>query len=135
MENLTVYTFNVEFYNNHHQGDVFKFITNKAIENDVDVICLQEHDITIPMELINRYQDEEGINKDKAVDVIDSGVHLGLDNVTFNEEALDGAVIFKSSTDRLVHSYSTDEFKNLYDKNGFKGLKFEKVMSSNHAPN
>ena len=77
---------------------------------------------------------EEGVNKDKAVDVIDSGVHLGLDNVSFNEDVLDGAVIFKSSTDRLVHSYGTDEFKNFYDKNGFKGLTFEKVMCRNSDP-
>lgn len=72
---------------------------------------------------------EEGVNKDKAVDVIDSGVHLGLDHIIFNEEVLDGAAVFKSSTDRLVYSYSTDEFKNLYDKNGFKGLKFEEVIA------
>ena len=63
MDSLTIYTFNVEFYNNHHQGDVFKFITNKATQNNVDVICLQEHDITIPMELVNKYKDEAGLDK------------------------------------------------------------------------
>ncbi len=70
---------------------------------------------------------EEGINKDKAVDVIDSGVHLGLDNVTFKEEVLDGAAVFKSDTDLLVYSYCTNEFKRIYEINNFKGLIFEEV--------
>ena len=39
-------------------------ITKQVFKDDVDVICLQEHDITIPVELVNRYQDEEGINKE-----------------------------------------------------------------------
>ena len=73
---------------------------------------------------------DEGVNKEKAVDLIDSGVHLGLDNITFKEEALEGAVVFKSKTDRLVYSYCTDEFKDLYEQNDFKGLKFEEVVAS-----
>ena len=73
---------------------------------------------------------EEGINDDNAVEVIDSGVHLGLDNYTFNEAFLDGALVFKTNVDRLVYSYCTDEFKNLYEANGFRGLKFEELFAN-----
>jgi len=73
---------------------------------------------------------ESETNKEKAIEVIDSGVHLGQSNVSFNEAFLEGEKVnvFKTATDRLVFSYCTDEFKKLYDSNSFKGLIFEPVV-------
>lgn len=70
---------------------------------------------------------DEAVNKESAVEVIDSGVHLGLDNVTYNESALNDAVVFKTSTDLLTYSYCTDIFKTLYEDNDLKGLHFETI--------
>lgn len=72
---------------------------------------------------------DSDINKTKAVEIIDSGVHLGQGNVSFDESVLekDSISIFKTNTDQLVFSYCTDEFKKLYEENGFKGLAFEAV--------
>jgi hypothetical protein len=63
------------------------------------------------------------------VEIIDSGVHLGQGNVSFDESflGLEGIAVFKTPTDRLVFSYCTEEFKKLYEDNGFKGLVFEPV--------
>jgi hypothetical protein len=72
---------------------------------------------------------EIAMNKDKAVEVIDSGVHLGQSNVAFNESFLDGEKIihFKSATDKLMFTYCTEKFKKIYAANNFKGLVFEPV--------
>jgi hypothetical protein len=72
---------------------------------------------------------ESAINKNKAVDIIDSGVHLGQANVAFSESFLDSEQIinFKSSTDRLMFTYCTEQFKKAYEDHGFKGLVFELV--------
>ncbi len=70
------------------------------------------------------------IDKENAVDVIDSGVHYGLDNVAFNEEYLssNGILVFKTNTDRLLHSYCTSTFKELYENKGFKGMRFDPIV-------
>lgn len=75
---------------------------------------------------------DKAVNKDKAVDIINSGVHFGQDNVAFDEEYLNsqGILVFKSGTDRLLHSYCTSEFRKVYDENGFKGLVFGEVVVS-----
>lgn len=72
---------------------------------------------------------EVAMNKDKVVEVIDSGVHLGQSNVSFNELFLNGEKIinFKSDTDKLMFTYCTEEFKKLYEDNDFKGLVFELI--------
>ena len=72
---------------------------------------------------------ESATNREKAVEIIDSGVHLGQGNVSFDESFLgsEGIAVFKTPTDRLVFSYCTEQFKKLYDDNGFKGLVFEPV--------
>jgi hypothetical protein len=51
MTTINIYTFNVQFYRDKHPGDVFAFIKKNASAHKIDVICLQEHDISIPMEL------------------------------------------------------------------------------------
>ncbi|WP_049630520.1 hypothetical protein [Cellvibrio sp. pealriver] len=72
---------------------------------------------------------ELATNKEKAVEIIDSGVHLGQGNVSFDESFLEveEIAVFKTPTDRLVFSYCTERFKKLYEVNGFKGLVFEPV--------
>lgn len=72
---------------------------------------------------------ENVVNTGEAVELIDSGVHLGLDNFTFNEAMLNGAIFFKTKADKLVYSYCTDMFKQLYEKNGLCGLIFEKITA------
>ena len=73
---------------------------------------------------------ESATNREKAVEIVDSGVHLGQGNVSFDESflGLEEMAVFKTSTDRLVFSYCTEQFKNLYENNGFKGLIFEPVI-------
>jgi hypothetical protein len=66
------------------------------------------------------------VNTDKAVDVIDSGVHMGQENVSFDEGALNDDIIFKTKVDKLIFSHCTEQFKTLYDENHFSGLIFEK---------
>jgi hypothetical protein len=69
------------------------------------------------------------IDDSKAVEVIDTGVHLGQQNVTFDEDFLrsENVTVFKSNTNKLLYSFCTDEFKKIYDENGFKGLIFDPV--------
>ena len=64
-----------------------------------------------------------------GVEVIDTGVHLGQTNVVFDEEFLDleKVAVFKSNTNKLLHSFCTEQFKKLYEDNDFKGLVFEPV--------
>jgi hypothetical protein len=70
---------------------------------------------------------DTAINLDNAVDVIESGVHLGKNNVSFDEEFLkkERVCVFKTNTDHLVYSYCTEGFRNIYDSSDFKGLNFE----------
>lgn len=72
---------------------------------------------------------DEAIDKSKAVDVIDTGVHFGKTNVAFNENFLDSEniFVFKSNTNKLLYSFCTEEFKSIYDSKKFKGLVFESV--------
>lgn len=72
---------------------------------------------------------ETAIDKSKAVEVIDTGVHFGQTNVIFDEAFLDAEKIgvFKSNTNKLLHSFCTEHFKNIYDTHNFKGLVFEAV--------
>lgn len=77
---------------------------------------------------------DNAIDKSKAVEVIDTGVHFGQTNVTFNEEFLssDNVLIFKSNTDKLLHSFCTEEFKTIYESNDFIGLIFEPIGMESH---
>lgn len=72
---------------------------------------------------------DSAVNKKKAVEIIDSGVHLGQSNVFFDESVLEkeNISIFKTNTDQLVFSYCTEQFKKLYEDYGFKGLVFEPI--------
>jgi hypothetical protein len=74
---------------------------------------------------------DSAIDKSKAVEVIDTGVHLGQTNVIFDESFLgaENILVFKSDTNKLMHSFCTAEFKKLYEENGFKGLTFEPVFN------
>lgn len=73
---------------------------------------------------------EEGIDRSHEVEVVDSGVHMGQDNIVFNEAALDGRNLFKTPTDKLRYSYCTKAFKTVYEQHAFKGLVFEEVTVS-----
>jgi len=70
---------------------------------------------------------DEVIDKSKAVEVIDTGVHFGQTNVIFDEAflAAEKISVFKSNTNKLLHSFCTEEFKKAYEVNNFKGLVFE----------
>lgn len=72
---------------------------------------------------------DSAIDMKDAIEVIDSGVHMGQSNVGYDENYLnkENKLIFKTSTDKLFSSYCTDTFKTLYDKNNFKGLVFSPV--------
>lgn len=73
--------------------------------------------------------DDKLINTDKALDNIELGVNAGLKNVSFYDDALEGAVLFKSNIDKLVSSYCTEQFKDILVINGLNGLVFEEVVS------
>ena len=70
---------------------------------------------------------KKGIDTFKAVDVIDSGVHMGQDNVLFKAEALELNLVFKTSTDKLCYTYATKTFVELFKKHKFSGLTFKPV--------
>ncbi|MBV1884164.1 MAG: hypothetical protein KUG82_21165 [Pseudomonadales bacterium] len=72
---------------------------------------------------------ESAIDFSEAIDVIDSGVHMGQDNIRFDEETLKGYCLFKSSTDKLTHTFSTKKFKSIYSENCFTGLVFNTLNS------
>lgn len=78
---------------------------------------------------------EEAIDRSSAVDIIDSGVHLGQGNVTFDEALLkkENITVFKTNTDKLVFSYCTEVFKKLVEHSGFKGLMFEEVITTKNS--
>jgi len=71
---------------------------------------------------------EEGIDRSQELEIIDSGVHMGQDNIQFDEAMLDGRCIFKTPTNKLTFSYATEAFKRLYTENDFSGLTFEKAQ-------
>lgn len=73
---------------------------------------------------------EAAINREKAVEVIDTGVHFGQSNVIFDELALNAGniIVFKTSTDKLLYSFCSEQFKKMYSANSFKGLIFEDVI-------
>lgn len=70
---------------------------------------------------------DAAIDKSKAIEVIDTGVHFGQTNVAFDEQLLasENISVFKSNTNKLLYSFCTDDFKNIYTKNNFNGLVFE----------
>ena len=70
---------------------------------------------------------DTAIDKSKAVEVIDTGVHFGQSNVAFDEIFLshEKVLVFKSNTNKLLHSFCTEHFKNIYEINNFKGISFE----------
>lgn len=73
---------------------------------------------------------DSAVNKTKAVEIIDAGVHLGQGNVSFGESVLnkDNISIFKTNTDQLVFSYCTDQFKKICEDYNLKGLIFESLF-------
>jgi hypothetical protein len=70
---------------------------------------------------------DEAMDKSKAVEVIDTGVHFGQTNIIFDETFLanEKVLVFKSDTNKLLHSFCTEDFKKIYEDHGFKGLVFE----------
>ncbi|ROS05696.1 hypothetical protein EDC56_1245 [Sinobacterium caligoides] len=68
---------------------------------------------------------ETAIDLSLAVDVVNSGVHMGQENVIFDEEQLNGRCIFKSPTNKLTFSFVTEVFRSKYDESGLTGLSFK----------
>jgi hypothetical protein len=64
-----------------------------------------------------------------AVDIVNSGVHMGQGNVKFDEEQILGHCLFKSPTNKLTSSFVTKDFKSKYDENHFTGLVFKELDS------
>lgn len=73
---------------------------------------------------------EDNIDKANSVEVIDTGVHFGQANVQFDEPLLNNEkiLIFKSNTNKLLHIFCTQNFKDLYEQSGFNGLVFKPVI-------
>jgi hypothetical protein len=72
---------------------------------------------------------EDAIDKTNGIEVIDSGVHFGTGNVSYDESALKGRIVFKTNTDTLLYSYCTESFKKLYEEHNFTGLVFDNIDS------
>lgn len=70
---------------------------------------------------------ETGIDRSRELEIVDSGVHMGQENVLFNENTLEGRCVFKTPTDKLSFSYATDTFKHVYTEHQFTGLTFEEI--------
>jgi len=70
---------------------------------------------------------ESYIDTSNAIDVVNSGVHMGQENVRFNESELKSKCVFKSPTNKLTYSFATKKFKSEYDKHKFTGLKFQEI--------
>jgi hypothetical protein len=70
---------------------------------------------------------DEAVNLNNAVERVDSGVHLGQTNVTFDEQFLNekSILLFKTKTDKLIFTYCTQVFKDQYESFGLKGIVFE----------
>lgn len=60
---------------------------------------------------------DAAVDKNKAIEVIDTGVHFGQTNMAFDEKSLtsENILVFKSNTNKLLYSFCTDEFKNVYE--------------------
>ncbi|WP_281649197.1 hypothetical protein [Parendozoicomonas sp. Alg238-R29] len=69
---------------------------------------------------------EHAIDLSEAVDVIDSGVHMGKKNVKFDESKIEDHLVFKSKTNKLTYSFATEKFKSMYSENNLTGLTFKK---------
>jgi hypothetical protein len=72
--------------------------------------------------------DDRYINKDKAREVVDGGINAGVENISFDTDGLDGAYLFKSKTDRVLHTYCNDNFKQLILDKDIKGLLFNEMI-------
>jgi hypothetical protein len=72
---------------------------------------------------------DEAVDESNAVERVDSGVHFGRGNVSYDEMFLERekVAVFKSNTNKLLHSFGTERFKKLYESKGFKGLTFHPV--------
>jgi len=70
--------------------------------------------------------DDSCINKDNAQEVIGGGVNVGLENISFNTDGLGNELVFKfkSTSDHVLHTYCTENFKQLLADNDLKGLLF-----------
>jgi len=73
---------------------------------------------------------DSAIDLSGAVDIVNSGVHMGQDRVKFDEAQLEGRCLFKSPTNKLTFSFATKEFKSKYDEHGFCGLVFKELDAS-----
>ena len=82
----------------------------------------------LPIHIGSETYPEKGIDTSKAVDVIDSGVHMGQDNVLFKAEALESNLVFKTPTDKLCYIYATETFVELFKQHKFSGLTFEPLI-------
>lgn len=71
--------------------------------------------------------DDSAIDTKKAIDVIDSGVYRGKENIYFDESLLNDSIVFKTNNDHLLNSYCVDEFVRIYSDNGLKGLIFTQL--------
>lgn len=72
--------------------------------------------------------DDKYINTDKASEVIDGYINAGLENISFSTEGLNGAVVFKSTSDHKLHTYCTDSFKAFLHEHDLKGLIFTEML-------
>ena len=70
---------------------------------------------------------EEGIDRSHQLEVVNSDVHMGQENVLFDDNSLDGRCVFKTPTDKLSYSYVTEAFKRIYTENHFAGLILEEI--------
>lgn len=62
-----------------------------------------------------------------AVEVIDSGVHLGVSGLKVIEDDLNDVDVFKMKEEKLIHSFVTDGFKRLCNDAGLTGLSFRSI--------
>ena len=72
--------------------------------------------------------EDKYINKEKAKEVIDGGVNAGLENISFATEGLGDAMVFKSQTDHVLHTYCTESFVELVNEHDLSGLLFEEMV-------
>ncbi len=75
-----------------------------------------------------RIIDEKYIDKTKAREVIDGSVNVGLENISFSTNGLEDDGVFKSESDHLLHTYCTENFKQLLIDNNLNGLLFTEMV-------
>lgn len=61
--------------------------------------------------------------------VIESGQVLDVDEIVFDNSALEGKLLFKTEFDGFRNLYCTDEFRHQVDSNGLSGLLFSKKLA------